>query len=246
MITQADVAGLALPAKQARSRMTRDRLLAAGRALLNRGAFDATSIGDIASEAGCSVGAFYQRFPDKEAYFTLVVETVMADIAADAERFVRAEAFSEISIELALVECVTYWAQTFRRHRGFLRTVVKKTLHSEDTWDPVRQMGPVAVEPFIASLAVKCGKSDSESFYYRALAGFQIVVGVMLNASLHRTVLLNLDSDELIDWATEILRHCLFDELPPVLLKHGLGIRPSKSNPRQKSPARRSGRRPRK
>ena len=91
MVAQANIASLVLPAKQARSRIKRDRLLAAGRELLNRGAFEATSIGDIAKEAGCSVGAFYQRFPDKEAFFSAVVETVMADIAADAERFVRAE-----------------------------------------------------------------------------------------------------------------------------------------------------------
>jgi hypothetical protein len=101
-------------------------------------------------------------------------------------------------------------------------------------------MAPLAVEPFIAMLAAKCGKSESKSFYYRASAGFQIAIGVMLNASLHRTVLLNLDSDELVDWATEILRHCLFDKLPPALLKHGSGLRPSKSYSRQKSPARRS------
>jgi AcrR family transcriptional regulator len=213
-----------LPAKQARSRRTRDRLMAAGRDLLNRGAFEATSIGDIARTAGCSVGAFYQRFPDKEAFFAVVVETGLANIAADAKRFVTAELRSEAAVELALAECVTYWARTFRRHQGFLRTVIKKTVHSEATWDQVRQMGLLAVEPFIAMLAEKSGKSDNSSFYYRALAGFQIMFGVMLNASLHRTILLNLDSDELIAWMTETLRHCLFDELPPALLEYGSSV----------------------
>jgi AcrR family transcriptional regulator len=238
MVTQAKIATLVLPAKQARSRMRRDQLLAAGRELLNRGAFEATSIGDIAREAGCSVGAFYQRFPDKEAFFFVVVEAVMADIAADAERFVSAESIAKASIELALAECAKYWAQTYRRYRGFFRTVIKKTIHSEATWDPVRQMGPSVVEPFIAMLAAKCGKSESNSFYYRASAAFQLAFGVMLNASLHRTVLLNLNSDELVDWITEIFRHCLFDELPPALLKHGSGLRPSKSYQHRKSPGR--------
>jgi AcrR family transcriptional regulator len=241
MVAQANIASLVLPAKQARSRMKRDRLLAAGREFLNRGAFEATSIGDIAKEAGCSVGAFYQRFPDKEAFFSVLVETVMADIAADAERFVTAEAINKASVELALTECVNYWVQTYRRYRGFFRSVIKKAIHSEAAWDPVRQMAPLAVEPFIAMLAAKCGQSESKSFYYRAAAGFQIAIGVMLNASLHRTVLLNLDSDELVDWATEILRHCLFGKLPPALLKHGSGLRPSKSYSRQqKSPSHRS------
>src|SRR5580704_7866684 len=104
---------------------------------------------------------------------------------------------------------------------------MKKTLHAEDTWTPVRQMGQAAAEPLIALLAAKCGKSDSRSFHYRALVGFQIVSGVALNAALHRTVLLNLESDELIAWAEEILRHCLFDELPPALLALGVPTRPA-------------------
>ena len=232
---------LALPVKQARSRLTRDRLLAAGRNLLNRGAFEDTSISDIAGVAGCSVGAFYQRFPDKEAFFSVVVDTVLAGIAADAERFATAKPFSDASVERALVECITYWARTFRRHQGFFRALIKKALHSDATWQPVRKAGVVSVEPFITALASKCGQSDSDSFYYRALAGFQIVFGVMMNASLHRTVLLNLRSEELTSWATETLRHCLFDELPPALLAYGsqprnparsLRLRPSKGSPK--------------
>jgi hypothetical protein len=84
-------------------------------------------------------------------------------------------------------------------------------------------MGLVSVEPFIVLLEAKWGEPASGPFYYRAVAGFQIVFGVMLNASLHRTVLLNLDSDELVAWANEILRHCLFDELPAALLEHDPG-----------------------
>ena len=73
---------------------------------------------------------------------------------------------------------------------------------------------------FIAMLAAKGGQSSTDAFYYRGVAGFQVVFGVMLNASLPRTVLLNLDSDELIAWGAEILRHCLFDELPPAVLEY--------------------------
>ena len=187
---------------------------------MNRGAFEATSINDIARDAGCSVGAFYQRFADKEAFFTVVVETVLADIAADARQFAADERLAEASIEGAISETVRYWAQIFRRYRGLFRTMIKKTLHTAETWNPLREVGPVAVEPFIAMLAAKGGQSSTDSFYYRGVAGFQIVFGVMLNASLHRTVLLNLDSDELIAWGAEILRHCLFDELPPAVLEH--------------------------
>jgi AcrR family transcriptional regulator len=213
-------------AKQARSRVTRDRLLAAGRRLLDQGGFEAISIADIAIEAGCSIGAFYQRFADKEAFFNVLIESVLADIVADARRWIADDRFSTASIEATIEDCVAYWIQVCRRHQGLLRTLMKKTLHEEDAWTPVRQMGLAALDPFIGLLAVKCGKSDSRSFQYRALVGFQIVSGVAINAAMHRTVLLNLESDELIVWANEILRHCLFGELPPALLALGIPMLP--------------------
>jgi AcrR family transcriptional regulator len=215
-----------LAAKQARSRVTRDRLLAAGRRLLDRDAFDATSIADIAVEAGCSIGAFYQRFVDKEAFFGVLIESVLTDMVADARRWTADDRFSRASIEATIEDFVTYWIQVCRHHQGLLRTLMKKTLHVEDAWTPVSQMGRAALDPFIALLAAKCGKSDSRSFQYRALVGFQIVSGVAINAALHRTVILNLESDELIGWANEILRHCLFGELPPALLALGMPMLP--------------------
>ena len=215
------LASSVLPAKQLRSRVTRDHLLAAGRQLLNQGTFETTSIADIAGRAGCSVGAFYHRFADKEAFFTVLIETVLADIIAEAERSASDLRVSQGTIEETLSNVVAFWIEVFRRHRGLIRAATMKTLYEEDTWTPLRQMGQAAVEPLIALLAAKCGKSDSRSFHYRALVGFQIVSGVMVNASLHRTMLLNLESDELIAWANEILRHCLFDELPPALLALG-------------------------
>jgi AcrR family transcriptional regulator len=225
MVFNAETA-LILPAKQARSRATRDRLLTAGRELLNDGAFEETSIAQIAAEAGCSVGAFYQRFPDKERFFSAVVDTVLADIIAEADRFATSRRMSKASVEVALSKMVSYWVQVFRRHRGLFRTAIKKTLYDEAAWNPIRHAGITAVQPFISLLATKCNRSSDVGFHYRALAGFQILGGVMLNASLHPTVLLNLDSEELIAWANETMRHCLFDALPVALLAYGASGRP--------------------
>jgi AcrR family transcriptional regulator len=188
---------------------------------LERGAFETTSIADVAAEAGCSVGAFYQRFADKEAFFAVVIQSVLAEIVADAKRTTTEPAFAEGAIEDVLKNCVVHWVETFRRYRGLIRTMMKKALHTEDTWTPLRETGVAAVESFIVLLAVKSRQVGIASFRYRALAGFQIVTGVLVNASLHRTALLNLDSDELVAWTYEILRHCLFDELPPMLLEQG-------------------------
>lgn len=214
-------AGLVRPAKQARSRETRDRLLAVGRELLDRGGFEETPVADIVRDAGCSVGAFYQRFPDKEAYFTVLIEIAAAEIVADARRFAADESRSDVPIEETLTNCMRHWANVFEKHQGMYQTVLRKSLLRDDGWAPLRDLGPRSLRYIITILAEKCGQAESASFHYRAAAGFQIVFGAMINATMHRTVLLNLGSDELIEWASEILRHCILDELPASMLEHG-------------------------
>jgi AcrR family transcriptional regulator len=230
MTTSPDFSELVLPAKQARSRETRDRLLAAGRQLLERGAFEATSIADIASDAECSVGAFYHRFADKEAFFTVVIESVLAEMVAEAKLAITYERFAEATVEATLEACVAYWIEVHLRNQGLFRTVMKKTLHEAESWKPVRRQGAATLNHFILLLAAKCGKSDSRSFQYRAEVGFQIVSGLLMNATLHRTIRLNLETGEMLAWATEILRHSLFVELPPALLALGVPTLPTGVN----------------
>jgi len=212
---------LVRPAKQARSRATRDRLLAAGRELLERGAFEETHVADIARNAGCSVGAFYQRFPDKEGFFTVLIETAVAEIVADANLFAINESRSGAPIQETLENCMRHWAGVFKRYQGMYQTVLKRSLLGNDSWAPLRDLGPLALKQTISMIAKKCSQSDSILFHYRVAAGFQIVFGAMINATMHRTVLLNLESEELIAWTSETLRHSILDELPTGVLEHG-------------------------
>ena len=57
----------ALTPKQARSRESQRRILAATLALLDHSHFEAITIAQIAAEAGMAVGNFYKRFKNKEA-----------------------------------------------------------------------------------------------------------------------------------------------------------------------------------
>src|SRR4029453_3630618 len=68
MMTEVDAMDVP-PAKQARSRATRDALVRAGRNLCEIKDFDELSVAEIAAEAGCSVGSFYSRFSDKDGFF---------------------------------------------------------------------------------------------------------------------------------------------------------------------------------
>src|SRR6478736_1306527 len=71
-----------LPVKQERGGRTRDRLLRAGQALIAKRDFDSMSVAEIAEAAGCSVGAFYQRFRDKGAFFGALVAHYVSEAQA--------------------------------------------------------------------------------------------------------------------------------------------------------------------
>ena len=58
-----------------------DRLLKAGERVFAESGFWQAHVADIAKRAGCSVGSFYRRFQDKEAFFF----ALQADMAAHAE-----------------------------------------------------------------------------------------------------------------------------------------------------------------
>ena len=64
----------AKPASQARSRATRDKLVAALDRLLREKDFESITIADLAREAGLAVGTVYRRFENKDAFIPVIFE----------------------------------------------------------------------------------------------------------------------------------------------------------------------------
>lgn len=63
---RATLSAVELEPQQERSRATRRRILTAANLLLRTRSFDSLSVQELASAAGCSIGAFYGRFRGKE------------------------------------------------------------------------------------------------------------------------------------------------------------------------------------
>jgi AcrR family transcriptional regulator len=71
---------------------TRAALVSAGRRLFGRSGFAATSVEDLAREAGVTTGALYHHFPTKAALFEAVFEMVHHELmAASGEAAARAD-----------------------------------------------------------------------------------------------------------------------------------------------------------
>ena len=70
------------PPQQTRSRETLDRILDAAERVLDEKSFTEATLAEIMERAGVTVGAFYRRFPDKDALLHLLDEQYVAAIAA--------------------------------------------------------------------------------------------------------------------------------------------------------------------
>lgn len=66
--------------------MSRETLLAVSARLFARGGFDATSMRDIAGEAGMLAGSMYYHFPSKNDLIAAVYEAGVAEIGAAVDR----------------------------------------------------------------------------------------------------------------------------------------------------------------
>jgi AcrR family transcriptional regulator len=112
---------LALPVQQERSRATRERLLAAAEKVFAEKGYEGTRISEIAETAGCSVGAVYFRFKDKDALFQAIAEDFTHNARQMMPLLMNGHTLDEL-----VRNCVKRTALSFREHRGLFRAIVER------------------------------------------------------------------------------------------------------------------------
>jgi AcrR family transcriptional regulator len=115
----------ALPARQARSRATRGRLVATAEAVFADKGYDGAKLADIAEAAGVSVGAVYFRFKDKDALFQAIAETFAEETRARFGEFVLAG--GEHATEDVIRNFVLRAAARIAAHRGLFRAIIERS-----------------------------------------------------------------------------------------------------------------------
>ncbi len=113
----------ALPARQDRSRALRTRVLKAAEAAFAEEGYDGARIADIAKAAGCSVGAVYFRFKDKDALFFAIAESFAEDARARAAGLFGS---AEQPPATMIREFVRRTATNYRAHKGLFRAIVER------------------------------------------------------------------------------------------------------------------------
>ena len=114
------------PPRQARSQQTLDRILDAAEVLVSEKGFDDTPVAEIARRAGSSVGAFYSRFPDKDALLGALNERFLVQAMATADDALDPARWQETSIEETAAAVVRFLVEIHREQRGLLRAFAQR------------------------------------------------------------------------------------------------------------------------
>ena len=204
----------ALPSKQLRSEQARERLLETGRRLLAAGGFDAVSIAQIATEAGCSVGAFYQRFQNKQAYFEFLLERVIDGVQQETERTLTPAAVADLNLADTIALCVNHHAQVMRDNEGLIRAALAYSLHGSNDWQPIGTVGGWLNAHYSELILGKCRRRDKALARQQLLIGLNIISGYLANSVAHESVVMSLHHPDVTHWLSAVVMNSLKVAVP--------------------------------
>jgi AcrR family transcriptional regulator len=126
------------PAEQLRSRLLQDRFVTAGRKIMVKTRLADLPIPDLAKEAGSSVGGFYSRFDNKDAFFEFLRLQMFDDHMKLHDEYLDPTRFAdkthkEVSsafVDLMLLVFSGPW-------RGVLREAFSRIPEHPESWGPM-------------------------------------------------------------------------------------------------------------
>ena len=111
------------PPQQVRSRETLDRILDAAEQVLDDKAFGEATLAEIMERAGVTVGAFYRRFPDKDALLHHLDERFFAELHRRADSVLDPARWPGASVRDIIGEFTAQAVDVYSTRRGQLRSL---------------------------------------------------------------------------------------------------------------------------
>jgi AcrR family transcriptional regulator len=187
-----------LPARQHRSQARQAAMISTGLQILEKRGFDALSIAELTAANGFSVGSFYARFEDKDAFFRAIQTTALEQLVLRAEEILAPERWTRASADEILVAFVEFFVGNVRRHRGFLRAVLQHESTQPGVWTPMRESGAAIVTLLRPILGPKLARLPKDQRDTRVGFAIQVLYGTLINAVLHDPGPLALEDKALI------------------------------------------------
>lgn len=157
-------------------------IIDAGIRLLARKDYEAISIARITREAGCSVGAFYARFPDKNSYLYHLVASAYRTLAHRAETELEAQPTRHMSLPSLVRHVVGHVVSTMTdaRAAGVIRATIKLSTVKPVTIELFEDYRAAVTQSAVAVLSPRVGGVSTGTIRL----GIQIVLATVTDAVL--------------------------------------------------------------
>ena len=172
------------PTAQARSRELVLRLLNEGLGLLRDVDFDGLSVDALCAHSGATIGAFYSRFENKEAF----VGALQRIVVAQTRRRVIAEYEANKAPEGSVGE-LALWIATgaiawHRRYEGLVRASLRRATGETEMWTPIRELGELQISYALPRMLALVPAEARQGAEERVRLAFQILFGTLNNMIL--------------------------------------------------------------
>ena len=142
--------------------------------------FEDISVARIAKAGGCSVGAFYGRFPNKKAFLDFLIRETFCQAEKRAENTLSENAAIKTSLEKSTQKITDYFSEKFSdaEFSGVIRTAIKlgfSDSKSRAPFDEYREAVTERAIEVLAPLLRRGGESDVRE-------AMQAVIGILTDA----------------------------------------------------------------
>lgn len=211
------------PPLQSRSEKSLGKMVAACRALAEeRGNLDDISLNEVVAEAKTSIGAFYGRFKDKEAFLAYVLEVALREAEGVTQRSIDEDPVWKAGPAEAIVErIVENYVDQFRLNRGLFRGFLRHYSARDARDNPMRDANRRIYGRVVPWLVAQLGDRPEDTAIFEVRAAMQFMVGTLANILLNDPGPLQLDDESLARHLQRMMiRYLGLPETPAPVVHH--------------------------
>jgi AcrR family transcriptional regulator len=167
------------PPQQSRSQATLDRILDAAEMVLAEKSFGEATLAEIMDRAGVTVGAFYRRFPDKDALLHLLDNRFFAELHELAQTSLGAARWETATIPEIVYGFTEIAVQLYRERRGLLRSLFLRARTDPVIMQSAREVNAQYIDRLRTLLLARADQIRHPAPERAVELGFMILVGAL-------------------------------------------------------------------
>ena len=167
------------PPQQTRSQATLDRILDAAENVLAEKSFGEATLAEIMERAGVTVGAFYRRFPDKDALLHLLDNRFFAELHELAKASLSDAKWQGATTPEIVYGFTEIAVRLYRERRGLLRSLFLRARTDPVIMQSAREVNAHYIDRLRALLLARADQLRHPAPERAVELGFMILVGAL-------------------------------------------------------------------